>query len=214
MQWILNHVMAGELGDSLSKWSFKTTCYNAFSQSSYDSRPWSIKYWGYKAFLNALFRYLDNITNKLGLFFDGPPSCKSCSSRTSVVVAQLLSAPRGSPWWRSHHIQLCSGLKPKAVSPCLLWGRPAAALVVKSCLKQMVILQGEPAFFSLPLPATSPSPRLLLLFNLSKPFQQNRLTCCVANPSSAVSCSWLTTFPPFGGLALQPWQWEAAATLK
>lgn len=152
MQWILNHVMAGELGDSLSKWSFKTTCYNAFSQSSYDSRPWSIKYWGYKAFLNALFRYLDNITNKLGLFFDGPPSCKSCSSRTSVVVAQLLSAPRGSPWWRSHHIQLCSGLKPKAVSPCLLWGRPAAALVVKSCLKQMVILQGEPAFFPFHFP--------------------------------------------------------------
>lgn len=107
-----------------------------------------------KCFTSILRQY----NKQTGAFFDGPPSCKSSSSRTGVVVAQLLSAPRGSPCWRSHHIQLCSGLKPKAVSPCLLWGRPAAALVVKSCLKQLAILQGEPVFFPFHFPQHLPPP--------------------------------------------------------
>lgn len=140
-------------------------------------------------------------------FFDGLLSYKNSSSRTSAAVAQLLSSPRGSPCGRSHHIQLCSGLRLKPVSSCLLWGRPSAALVVKSCLKQLVVLQDEPIFFPFHSHQHLPPPDFFCCLIFQTIPAKHRLHFCVANPSSAASCSWLTTFPVFGGL--QIWEGEA-----
>lgn len=145
-------------------------------------------------------------------FFDGPPSCKNSSGRTRATVAQLLSSPNGSPCARSHHIQLCSGLRLKPVSPCLLWGRPAVVLLVKSCLKQLVALQDEPVFFPFHSPQNLAPPDFFccLIFQNHSSKTQTHLLC--SQPKQCCFLFMTYHFPAFGGL--QIWEREAAATLK
>lgn len=147
-----------------------------------------------KCFILILRQY----DKQTGNVFFGPPSCKSSSSRTSVAVAQLLSSPHGSPCGRSHHIQLCSGLRLKSVSPCLIQGGPAAALVVKICLKQLVVLQDEPVFFPFRLYQHLPPSDFFccLIFQIHSSKTQTHLLCsqpkqcCFLFMTYHIPCFW------------------------